>query len=404
MNYKETLRYLLERLPMYQRVGKAAYKADLSNTYALCGLLGNPEQKIRTIHIAGTNGKGSVAHILASVLQTAGMKVGLHTSPHYIDFRERIRINGNRIPKADVVRFVEENKKGIEQIQPSFFEMAVVMAFSYFAEQKVDIAVVETGMGGRLDSTNVLTPLISIITNIGLDHTQFLGNTLETIAREKAGIIKPGIPVVIGEKQQEPSEVFAQVALESGSAVHYADSRITIPETDLLGSYQNKNIATALKSIEVLQGLGFDIGNASISAGLKNVVQNTEFVGRWQLLGSNPMVICDAGHNIEGTQQVQQELNAIGYRQLHYVLGFVNDKNIDPVLDMLPQKAHYYYCKANIPRGMEVDELATKANEKGLIGNTYPSVQAAFQSAKENAGKDDVVFVGGSTFVVAEVL
>jgi dihydrofolate synthase/folylpolyglutamate synthase len=389
---------------MYQRVGKAAYKADLSNTYALCELLGNPHHQIRSIHIAGTNGKGSVAHILASILQSAGMKVGLHTSPHFKDFRERIRINGNMISKSDVIQFVEQNQEGLKRIQPSFFEMAVVMAFDHFAKQKVDVAVVETGMGGRLDSTNVLTPLISIITNIGLDHIQFLGNTLEKIAVEKAGIIKSGVPVVIGECEKETKQVFLKVAGQRRAPLYFADTNLTVPETDLKGAYQKKNIITSLKAMEVLKKEGMAITSDHIVDGLKKVIENTGFMGRWQVLQSSPTVICDAGHNLEGIQLVQQEIKEADYNKLHFVLGFVNDKDIDSLLELLPKEAEYYYCKADIPRGMDAHALARKTEERGLQGNVYPSVLEAFHAAKENARKDDMVFIGGSTFVVAEVL
>lgn len=388
---------------MYQRVGHAAYKADLSNTISLCEALGDPQNNFKSIHIAGTNGKGSVAHMLSSILQSAGLKVGLHTSPHYKDFRERIKINGEMIPEKEVVSFVEKYRSDFEKIQPSFFEMSVGMAFEHFSNEKVDVAVIETGMGGRLDSTNVIVPVLSIITNIGLDHTQYLGATYQEIAREKAGIIKEGVPVLIGEKQVEMEAIFRDISQSKNSPICFADSNQKIVESDISGPFQKKNINTVIKAVELLTE-EFKIDDSHIKKGLGNTMSSTGFMGRWQLLGSSPKIICDAGHNIEGTAIVQNELKTINCEKKHFVLGFVSDKDIGSVLELYPKDAIYYFCKANIPRGLEANELLTVAKLHGLEGIVYSSVSDAFLAAKQNATQSDLIFVGGSTFVVAEII
>jgi len=407
MNYKQTLDYLFEALPMYQRIGAAAYKADLNNTISICKLLGNPENKFRSIHVAGTNGKGSTSHMLASVLQSSGLKVGLYTSPHLKDFRERIKINGEMIPESVVVDFVEKYKKDFEEIKPSFFEMTVGLAFDHFANEKVDIAVVEVGLGGRLDSTNVIIPEISVITNISFDHTALLGNTLEKIAIEKAGIIKENIPVIIGESQTETQFVFKNAAKEKNAAILFADKAsfdFINYELDLLGLYQGKNIKTVLAVIDILKEKGFQIPESAISEGLKNVVKQTGLLGRWQILSLQPLCIADTGHNEAGIKEVLQQLATTPHQHLHFVLGMVNDKDISSILKLLPHYAQYYFCKANIPRAMEAEELKLQSALVGLMGETFSSVNEAFNSAKQNADPDDLVFIGGSTFVVAEVV
>lgn len=411
MNYRKTLEYLFARLPMYQRIGASAYKADLGNTIALCGLLQNPEKRFRSIHIAGTNGKGSTSHMIASVLQSAGFKTGLYTSPHLKDFRERIKINGKMIPKSYVSEFVHHNKKAFEDIQPSFFEYTAVMAFQYFADEKVDVAVIETGMGGRLDSTNVITPLLSVITNISKDHTAFLGDTLPKIAGEKAGIIKPGVPVVIGETQPVTSEIFIQKAKETGSKIFFADQLLPldiilelIDEAPLKGLYQHKNIVTSYQAIRILIESGFSITEENIHHGYKNVIRQTGLQGRWQRIPGKPKTICDVGHNEAGISYILEQLKTEKFDRLHWVFGMVNDKDADSILKLLPDSAIYYFCKANIPRGLDAEELQKKASNFGLKGDVYLSVKEAFHAAKSAAGDQDLVFVGGSTFIVAEVL
>ena len=414
MGYKDTLQFLYSQLPMYQRIGKAAYKADLTNTIALCKMLGEPQNKFKSIHIAGTNGKGSVSHILSSILQTAGFKAGLYTSPHYKDFRERIRVNGRMINKAHVMEFVKKYKTEFESINPSFFEMTVGLAFDYFAAERVDLVVLETGMGGRLDSTNIVTPLLSVITNIGLDHTDILGDTLEKIAIEKAVIIKDNIPVVIGERQEEVVSVFERIAKEKNAEIYFAGSpslryEVILAEsfrlgTGLLGNYQKKNISTVLKCIEVLNRIGYAITEEHIKKGLKNVVKNTGFMARWQILSKSPLTICDAGHNADGIKEVAAQIRSTPHQKLHFVLGTVNDKDITPMLKLLPKDAVYYFCAAKIPRAMDADELALKAANHHLHGRIYSSVADALAEARKNAGKADLVFVSGSSFVVAEVI
>jgi dihydrofolate synthase/folylpolyglutamate synthase len=405
MDYQETLTYLFSQLPMYQRIGKAAYKVDLSNTHLLMDVLHHPERKFKSVHVAGTNGKGSTSHMLASVLQEAGYKVGLYTSPHLKDFRERVKINGKLISEAEVIDFVRLHKTNFEEINLSFFEWTVGLAFDYFAKQQVDIAIVETGLGGRLDSTNVVTPLISVITNIGIDHTQFLGDTLEKIAGEKAGIIKKKVPVVIGQTQAETKSVFIAKADDLNAELIFADT-LKYPnyETDLKGIYQLKNLKTCLATINILNKGNWNITQRHIKNGLLAVVQNTGLLGRWQVLSKHPLVVCDTGHNEDGVAEIVKQLEQISFKVLHIVFGAVNDKAIAGVLDLLPKNAQYYYCQANIPRALAVSELSALAAQKGLKGIECSSVIAALSKAKKNANKEDVIFVGGSTFVVAEVV
>lgn len=405
MTYQQTLDYLFKQLPMYQRVGNAAYKTDLQNTVLLCNILDNPQHKFKSIHIAGTNGKGSTSHIITSALQEAGYKVGLYTSPHLKDFRERVKINGKMITEDEVIAFVKNYKTQFEQINLSFFEWTVGLAFDYFANQEVDIAVVETGLGGRLDSTNVITPEVSVITNIGLDHTQFLGDTLPKIAVEKAGIIKPNVPVVIGETQTEIRNVFKDKAKDVKAPILFADKEAKQNyECDLKGLYQQKNIQTAVIALKQLQGNGWEITEQNIVKGLNSVVNNTGLMGRWQILQNNPTVICDTGHNEAGITFIAKQLEEMNYNKLHFVFGAVNDKSIINILELLPKRAYYYFCEANIPRALNVEELYKQAKEVGLKGLKIKNVKEALNKAKSLANKDDVVFVGGSTFVVAEVV
>lgn len=405
MNYQQTLDYLFSQLPMFQRVGASAYKADLNNTIELCKLLHHPEKNFKSIHIAGTNGKGSTSHMLASILQEAGYKVGLYTSPHLKDFRERIKINGVMISEQEVVDFVIKHQSEFEQIKLSFFEWTVGLAFDYFSKKQVDIAVIETGLGGRLDSTNVITPLVSVITNIGKDHTQFLGETLAKIASEKAGIIKENIPIIIGETQQETQQVFIDKALEKSAKIFFADKIITTNyESDLKGIYQEKNKKTVLAAIQQLMINGFSIAEENIKNGLLNVVKNTGLLGRWQILSENPLTICDTGHNEAGIKEVLKQISLTKHNHLHFVFGAVNDKEIDSIISMLPKNATYYFCQAKIPRALDVNNLYTKAKEFELKGNPYDSVENAIKQAKANASVNDLVFVGGSTFVVAEAI
>lgn len=405
MNYPETLDYLFSQLPMYQRVGNAAYKANLDNTYRLSEILNHPEKQFKSVHIAGTNGKGSTSHMLAAVLQEAGYKVGLYTSPHLKDFRERIKINGEMISENDVIDFVKEYKHEFEKIQLSFFEWTVGLAFHYFAMQKVDVAIVETGLGGRLDSTNIVTPEVAVITNISMDHTQFLGDTLTKIAAEKAGIIKSTIPIVIGETQPEIKHVFIEKANQLNAPIQFADEYPTQEyESDLKGAYQQKNKKTVVATIQVLQELGWKIAENHIKQGLLNVVKNTGLMGRWQVLSKQPFTVCDTGHNEAGITLILAQLAEQTYEKLHFVLGVVNDKDITNILQLLPKNATYYFCQANIPRALEVSVLAEKASAVGLSGTAFPTVEAAYQAAQKNATAQDMIFIGGSTFVVAEVV
>ena len=431
MNYQETLNYLYSQLPMYQRIGAAAYKSDLNNTLALANLINNPHKNFKSIHIAGTNGKGSVSHLIASILQTSGLKVGLYTSPHLKDFRERIRINGKKVSESFVCSFVSDYKSEFEKINLSFFEMTFGMAIQYFSEQKVDIAIIETGMGGRLDSTNIISPVLTIITNIGIDHTAFLGDTHEKIAIEKAGIIKQKTPLIIGEKQENIKSIFEKHAKSKKSEIVFASDNYSIDnlefsiddkafmqmnvykngrifkenlKTSLAGFYQKKNIITCLQSIDVLEQLNFEISKSNIFCGIEKVVDNTGISGRWQVLSKQPLTICDTGHNADGMKEVVNQINSISYENLHFVLGMVNDKSIDAVVQLLPKNANYYFCKANIPRALDADELMQIARNNGLIGKVFSSVIEAKKTAQENATNNDLVFIGGSTFVVAEVV
>lgn len=390
---------------MYQRKGAAAYKANLDSIYRLAAYLDNPHTAFKAIHVAGTNGKGSTSHMMASVLQEAGYKVGLYTSPHLKDFRERIKINGEMASKQFVMGFVKKHKTFFEAHQLSFFEMTVGMAFAFFAQKEVDIAIIEVGLGGRLDATNIITPVLSVITNIGLDHTQFLGTTLEAIAGEKAGIIKEGVPVVIGEYQKETEPVFNALAQKCNAPLHKAYDFDLMPmQSDLKGLYQKKNMRTVQVAISVLQKQGFAVGIQHIAKGLKAVVKNTGLLGRWQVLQDDPKVICDTGHNAEGLRYVVEQLSQEKYRKLHIVLGVVSDKDLAAILPLFPTHATYYFCKPDLPRGMEVQHLKKVAHSYKLIGKAYPSVSEALQVAKKAASPADLIFVGGSTFVVAEVV
>ncbi|MGB2057556.1 MAG: bifunctional folylpolyglutamate synthase/dihydrofolate synthase [Flavobacteriaceae bacterium] len=402
MTYKKTIDWMFSQLPMYQRQGKTAFKKDLTNIIDFCNTLENPQYKFKSIHVGGTNGKGSTSHILSSVLQEAGYKVGLYTSPHLKNFTERIRINGEEVSQPFVVDFISKHKNFLESKQLSFFEMTVGMAFEYFATQRVDIAIIEVGLGGRLDSTNIINPEVSVITNIGYDHTQFLGDTLKEIASEKAGIIKNNTPVVIGEDQDEVMDVFLKKASEMNADIYWSSDKKHDYVTDLLGSYQKKNIKTALQTLEVLKG--FTILETHIREGLLHVIKNTNFKGRWQILKEIPKVICDTAHNKEGLQIVLDQLANQSFKNLHIVLGVVNDKKLEDLLPLFPKHANYYFCKPEIPRGLDKHTLELKANSFGLLGSTYESVNEAYLQAVSNADKEDLVFVGGSTFVVAEVV
>lgn len=447
MDYAETLAYLYARLPMFQRIGKAAYKADLSNTHALMDLTGHPERGLRCVHVAGTNGKGSTSHLIASALQAAGYRVGLHTSPHLKDFRERFRIllpsattsgtvlsgvegppqassdqelsfdsaqdrtqrvgthERTMIPEATVIRFVEEFRSGFEPIEASFFEWGVALALWWFREEQVDIAVIETGMGGRLDSTNVITPEVSVITNIGLDHMDFLGHTVEAIAGEKAGIIKPGVPVVVGEAETGVADVFRAKAIAEDAPLTFVDQRTALPyPSGLAGPHQERNARTALAALNVLRERGWSIPDQAIAAGFRDVVASTGLRGRWEILSRAPLTIADVAHNAHGLRTVRRMLDRTAHAHLHVVLGMVNDKDLDRAFAELPDDATYYFCKADIPRGLDADELRRQAGRQALYGYAYSSVKAALEEAQRAAGPDDLVLVTGSVFVVAEVV
>jgi len=406
MNYKETLDWMFNKLPMYQTQGATAYRKDITNTVLLAKHLGNPEQHLKCIHVAGTNGKGSTSHLLASVLQEAGYKVGLYTSPHLKDYRERIAINGKPISEDYVTDFMNKNKSFFEANELSFFEMSVGLAFQYFVNEKTDINIIEVGMGGRLDSTNIITPLVSVITNIGLDHTQFLGDTLEAIASEKAGIIKPNIPVVIGEYVAETKPVFLAKADETHSDIYFASDLIdTTHPSALLGDYQTQNKKTVLQTIKILQHKNLlNITEDNIKNGFLNIIKNTGLQGRWQQLGENPKIICDTAHNSHGLKIVLNQIQNEKFEKLHIVLGVVNDKNLDEILPLFPKNAIYYFCRPNIPRGLDEKILQKKATAFNLKGETYYSVSNAYQAAKENSDAHDLIFAGGSTFVIAEIL
>jgi len=402
MTYQESLDWMFAQLPMYQREGKTAFKKDLTNIQALSDELGNPEKMFKTIHVGGTNGKGSTSHMIASILQEARYKVGLYTSPHLKNFTERIRINGVEIPEENIVAFISRNKEFLVKQKLSFFEMTVGMAFDYFAKEKVDIAVIEVGLGGRLDSTNIITPEVSVITNIGLDHTQFLGETLPEIAYEKAGIIKVGIPVVIGERQEEIKHVFLTKAEVCNSIVLFASDERYDYNTDLLGDYQSKNVLTAVKTVNQLSD--FTVSEKHVKRGLLNVVKNTNLKGRWQILQQEPKIICDTAHNKEGLIYTLKQLQNEKYENLHIVLGVVSDKKLNEVLPLFPKKATYYFCQPDIIRGLSEKILMEQAREYNLLGESFSSVNQAFGCAKMSANLQDVIYIGGSTFVVAEIL
>lgn len=428
-DFQNTLTYLYEQLPMFQRIGPAAFKKDLGNIIALLDALGNPQQQFKAIHIGGTNGKGSVAHMLSAVLQARGYKVGLYISPHYRDFRERIKVNGTYISKRSVIDFVADKQALIERVRPSFFEITVAMAFVHFQQQKVDVAIVEVGLGGRLDSTNVLQPLLSVITNISLDHQQFLGDTLPEIAGEKAGIIKPGIPVVIGETHPATKTVFLDKAKSCQAPITFADQiwKAECIDTDLThsfyrvfrkeqivyqrlsvnlqGDYQRYNLQTALEAIAILrERTDLDITEEALLLGFLNLKSLTRFIGRWQLLGEHPTILADSAHNEGGLRLVLQQLQTLPYQHLHIVMGTVNDKTVEKVLGLFPEEARYYFAKADVPRGMDAKTLQQKAAAFGLTGRAYSSVRNALKAAKRYAQPDDLIYVGGSIFVVAEVV
>jgi len=429
MNYKQTIEFLYSQLPAFHRIGKAAYKNDLHNTLMLDEYLGHPHLKYRTIHVAGTNGKGSVSHMIASVLMEAGYKTGLYTSPHLKDFRERIRVNGKMIPKRIVTGFISKHSAFLMSLNPSFFEMTVGMAFDHFAEAGVDIAVIEVGLGGRLDSTNIINPVLSVITNIGHDHFDLLGNTFEKIAQEKAGIIKSGVPVVISETQEETKDVFVMKALETGSEIFFADQNYScvlddfdcfkgkriycvrgkssdksfIGEVGLAGDYQAKNIQVVYQAFSVLKGV-IEHSDKNVSDGIRKVVANTKLSGRWQIIGRKPLIICDTGHNKEGLTYVINQVKKVPKRRLHIVLGFVSDKDLSLVLPLFPADAVYYFTRASVPRALDEKILKSEASVYGLIGQSYPDVASALSQARTNAAESDMIFVGGSTFVVAEVV
>ena len=404
--YAETTDWMFRQLPMFQNIGAAAYKNDLQNILLFCNQIGNPQNNLVCIHVAGTNGKGSTSHMLSSVLQEAGYKVGLYTSPHLKDFRERIKVNGIEIEKKYVVDFVGNHKAFFEANQLSFFEMTVGLAFKYFESQKTDINIIEVGMGGRLDATNIIKPLISVITNIGLDHTQFLGNTIERIAFEKAGIIKNDIPVVIGEYTTESKPVFDEIAKSKNAAIYFASDLVSdsFPSA-LRGDYQSSNIKTVMQTFEVLNlQQHFTVSEIMVKNGLKNVLKNTDFQGRWQKIAENPTIIADTGHNKHGLQMVVKQILNQKYEKLHVVLGVVNDKDLSEILPLFPVNATYYFCMPNVLRGLPANKLQNTAKSFGLLGNTYESVKLALEAAQKNADFNDFIFVGGSTFVVAEVL
>jgi len=427
MTYLQTIEYLFSRLPMFSRIGAAAFKKDLTNTITLCKHLGDPHQKFKSIHVAGTNGKGSVSHMLAAILQTAGYKVGLYTSPHLKDFRERIKINGEEVKEEFVIAFTDNMKPLIEEIEPSFFEITVAMAFDYFAKQKVDIAVIEVGLGGRFDSTNIITPGLSVITNIGWDHMNILGDTLEKIAFEKAGIIKQNIPVVIGEFLPETKTVFEKIATEKDATIYYAKENRNVLswewkkheliveveekgktdhkkyQLDLPGLYQSKNLLTVLESCSVLKELNYDLNETDIRNGLQKTKKLTGLHGRWEIIHDHPTIILDVGHNEDGIKQITQQLELTTYHELHIIIGLVKDKEVEKVLSLLPHAAQYYFTRAQIPRALPADVLKAKAAEQNLNGESYPDVNTALKTAIARSHKDDLILVCGSVFLVGEV-
>ena len=403
MTYKETLDWMFTQLPMYQQKGKQAYNAKLDGIRHFADHLDNPENKFKSIHVGGTNGKGSSSHMLASILQEAGYKVGLYTSPHLKDFRERIRINGECVGENFVIEFIANNQSFFENHHLSFFEMTVGMAFDYFAKEKVDIAVVEVGLGGRLDSTNIITPEVSLITNIGFDHVDMLGDTLPKIAFEKAGIIKEGVPVVVSEFQVETAETFQDVAQSKKAKLIYAEQEIDeVYKTSLLGAYQEKNVKGVMAVIEQLSG--FSITHDQLRSGLLKVVQNTGLMGRWQQLQTAPTVICDTAHNKEGLSIVINQVTQQKFKKLFIVLGFVKGKDLNTILPLFPKDAEYYFTSPEISRGLEVNELVDRAEEFGLVGKSFTAVRAAYSAALADAGPEDFIFIGGSTFTVSEVI
>lgn len=408
MDYQNTLAYLYNSAPMFQQVGGTAYKEGLDNTLALDAHFGHPHRSFRSIHVAGTNGKGSCSHTLAAILQEAGYKVGLYTSPHLVDFRERIRINGQPIPEEYVIRFVKQERSFFEPLHPSFFELTTAMAFRYFADEQVDVAVIEVGLGGRLDCTNIIRPDVCIITNISLDHTQFLGSTLAQIAGEKAGIIKSGIPVVIGETTPETKPVFLKKAEEAGTSIHFAEEndRDEYPgmEYELKGLYQKKNARTILTALPLLKEAGYKLDEQAVRNGFGHVVELTGLMGRWQKLQESPTLICDTGHNVGGITYIAEQLKQQAYRQLHIVIGMVNDKDIRGVLSLLPKEATYYFTKASVKRALPEEELQRLASATGLEGRCYPDVPTAVRAAQEKSLPEDFIFVGGSSFIVADLL
>ncbi len=432
MNYEQTINYLYEALPVFHRIGAKAFKADLLNTLKLCEHLGNPQHKFKCIHIAGTNGKGSTSHYLAAILQSAGYKTGLYTSPHLKDYTERFRIDGKSIQKANIISFVKKNKAFIEELNPSFFELSVAIAFDFFAKQKVDIAVIEVGLGGRLDSTNIITPELSVITNIGLDHTDILGNTLSKIATEKAGIIKPNIPVVISERHIETESVFEEKAKDCTSPIYFAQDKFRVVEkesnhsggvplklvvdifseihnhlifenveSELIGKYQLKNITGVIQAVEVLKTLGYEISESAIRKGISEVVTLTGLKGRWQILSENPLTICDTGHNEHGLSVVLNQISKLNVKQKYFILGFVKDKNVAEILELFPHDANYYFCEADSPRSMPVENLIEIAKSCNILGYSILNVNDALKKVKKLASKDDFIYIGGSTFVVA---
>lgn len=411
--YQEALGWLFSQLPMFSRIGAAAYKPGLDNTLALDALYGHPHRHFKSIHVGGTNGKGSTSHMLAAVLQSQGYRTGLYTSPHLTDFRERIRIDGKMIPKEEVVRFVSDWRgRKNPDVSPSFFELTMMMAFEWFAREGVDYAVVEVGMGGRLDSTNVITPLLSVITNISFDHTQFLGSTLEAIAAEKAGIIKEGVPVVVGEAEGAVREVFEARAAEVGAPVFFAREGNALPESlrseirvPLEGTYQKKNLLTVECALGILRALGVKLSDESILSGLASVDSLTGLRGRWQIVGERPLVICDTGHNVAGLSETTAALaDRFPGKQIRFVIGFVNDKDVAHIVDLFPADGEYFFTRASIPRAMPQEEVAAHFARRGIIGKTFPTVKEAFLAARDGSLPDDVIYVGGSTFVVADFL
>ncbi len=396
---------MFAKLPMYQNIGASAYKEDISNIISICDHLDNPQNKFKSIHVGGTNGKGSTSHMLSSILQESGYRVGLYTSPHLVEFRERIRVNGEMIPKESVEDFMNQNLNFFDRNNFSFFEMTVGLAFNYFNNQNVDIAIIEVGMGGRLDSTNIINPILSIITNISIDHTKFLGNSVTDIAHEKAGIIKPGIPVVIGETQEEIKDIFIETAQENNSQISFADNFKTKKyDCDLKGEYQNKNIITVQHAVTKLQILGYKINDLNIEKGLSHVVKNTSLMGRWQVIQTNPLVVCDSGHNEAALKELLSQIISSNHTKYHFVLGFSNDKDIEKISKIFPKDGRYYFVKPNVGRGIDANEVKKIFFKNNRIGKSFKSSKEALYYACKNAKQNDFIFVGGSTFVVSEII